>query len=88
MPFCETCAKYWAPSAASADGTCPTCGRALAKPRAITRPEQQTSIGASAHGQGGEGSKFRAPWHFKLLMVGLIIYLGYRLWQLIMWLMT
>ncbi|MEY4230027.1 MAG: hypothetical protein RLZZ362_876, partial [Actinomycetota bacterium] len=29
MPWCEDCAKYWAPSAMNDDGTCPTCGRAV-----------------------------------------------------------
>ncbi len=28
----------------------------------------------------------RAPWHFKLLVVATIIYLTYRLIQLVMWL--
>ena len=26
------------------------------------------------------------PWHFKLLLLGLVLYLGYRFVQLIMWL--
>ena len=26
------------------------------------------------------------PWHFKLLLLGLVIYLSYRLYQLIAWL--
>ncbi|MCU1461571.1 MAG: hypothetical protein JWO37_1646 [Acidimicrobiales bacterium] len=28
----------------------------------------------------------RAPWHFKLLLAALILYLGYRLYQGIAWL--
>lgn len=28
----------------------------------------------------------RAPWHFKVLLVGTVIYLGYRLYQGISWL--
>lgn len=27
MPWCETCSKYWAPTALTVEGTCPTCGR-------------------------------------------------------------
>jgi len=28
----------------------------------------------------------RAPWHFKVLVVGTVVYLGYRLYQGIGWL--
>jgi hypothetical protein len=28
----------------------------------------------------------RAPWHFKLLLVAIVLYLGYRLYQGIVWL--
>lgn len=27
----------------------------------------------------------RAPWHFKLLLVAVAVYLGYRAWQLLEW---
>ena len=29
MPWCDDCAKYWAPSAMTPEGTCPTCGAVL-----------------------------------------------------------
>ena len=73
-----------------ADGSCPTCGRVL--PRA-------TAAGAEGEAETGEpaspltakdvnlremaGKDAKAPWHFKLLMVLLAIYLGWRLVQLI-----
>jgi hypothetical protein len=28
----------------------------------------------------------RAPWHFKLLVVAVVVYLGYRAWQGLAWL--
>jgi hypothetical protein len=28
----------------------------------------------------------RVPWHFKLLLVGIVVYLGYRMYQLVFWL--
>ena len=31
-------------------------------------------------------SEQRAPWHFKLMLVALVLYLGYRAWQGIDWL--
>jgi hypothetical protein len=26
-----------------------------------------------------------APWHFKVLLFGIVVYLGYRLYQLVLW---
>ena len=73
------------------DGTCPTCGRSLEAPTAPTpliKPVKPvtpaTPITAKnldlrklAGGESGESEA--APWHFKLLMVLLVLYLGWRL---------
>lgn len=44
MPWCDTCSKYYAPTALTKDGTCPTCGRPVAEP-----PEQEESESAPWH---------------------------------------
>jgi hypothetical protein len=79
MPYCEDCAKYWTPSAMNTDGTCPTCGRL------VEAPERQSTITAKnldlkklAVGEDGDEDDVKAPWHFKLLMVLLVVYLGWR----------
>jgi hypothetical protein len=84
MPFCEDCAKYWAPSAMNDDGSCPTCGRVFEAPRAAsTVTAKNVDVKKlAAGGQGGEVDDASAPWHFKLLMVLLVAYLGWRLVQL------
>lgn len=64
MPWCETCSKYYAPTALTAEGDCPTCGRHVAD----AAPDDSASE--------------RAPWHFKLLVVALVVYLGWRFAQL------
>jgi hypothetical protein len=66
MPFCDDCEKYWAPSAMTPEGECPTCGADLEAPE-LARTD-------------GEDEK--APWHFKLLVVALVIYLGYRFFEM------
>ncbi|MHB8458223.1 MAG: hypothetical protein ACYDBS_11140, partial [Acidimicrobiales bacterium] len=33
-----------------------------------------------------EPGQARAPWHFKVIVVGSVVYLGYRLYQGIAWL--
>ena len=81
MPWCEECAKYWAPSAMHEDGTCPVCGGSVAAQQPITA--RNVNVRKLAAGEGGDDDA-SAPWHFKLLMVLLAAYLGWRLVQLFM----
>jgi len=81
MPFCEDCAKYWAPSAMNDDASCPTCGRVLeARPAAGMSGTSYKDVRRLAKGDNAEEAK--APWHFKLLMVMLAAYLAWRVVQL------
>ena len=94
MPWCEHCAKFWTPSSMRADGTCPKCGRTLPMPnagrdRAATPgddarepPENDTTV-EKVDLKKLAGKDAKAPWHFKLLMVLLAVYLTWRLVQLI-----
>ncbi len=84
MPFCEECAKYWTPSAMNDDGTCPTCGRVVDKPQPVTTITSRTlDLKKLAAGPDGDVEDVKAPWHFKLMMVLLVVYLGWRVVQLI-----
>ena len=78
MPWCEDCAKYWTPSAMNADGTCPTCGRPV-EAGAVAQANT-INLRKLAAKEGEE--EVKAPWHFKLLMVALALYLGWRVVQL------
>jgi hypothetical protein len=74
MPWCEDCERYWAPSAMTPEGTCPTCGADLEAP-------QHPDHAPGADGGGADGvdeAEEKAPWHFKLLVVLLVAYLIYR----------
>ncbi len=62
MPWCEPCAKYWTPNAMNDDGTCPTCGEQVVE----------------GHEHGAAAADEKAPWHFKLMIVALTVYLGWR----------
>ena len=68
MPWCDTFSQYFAPSALNPDGTCPTCGRQVGDP-ATQQPE-------------ADPADEKTPWHFKLLVVALIVYLGWRFVEL------
>lgn len=70
MPWCDECARFWSPPSLS-EGACPTCGAELA-------PVSPPATSAP--------TQTRAPWHFKLLLVALILYLGYRGYQGVVWL--
>ncbi len=63
MPWCEECGKYLTPSAMNQDGTCPRCGR---------------PVGEIEQRAAQEIAEEPAPWHFKLLVVALVAYLGWR----------
>ena len=71
MPWCESCSKYLTPTALTTDGTCPTCGRPVGE------TEQRAEQVAADEG---------TPWHFKLLIGAVAIYLGFRTIQMISWL--
>ena len=80
MPWCEECAKYWAPAAMKEDGTCPTCGRPVETLTRQSITAKNIDLRKLAAGEGEEHAK--TPWHFKLLMVLLVLYLGWRMVQL------
>jgi hypothetical protein len=72
MPWCEPCQHYFTPSAMTPDGHCPRCGTDLLAP-----DPEPAGDGADAH------AAERVPWHFKLMVVLLVIYLGWRFVQLV-----
>ena len=70
VPWCETCNRFYNDRSLAPDGTCTSCGRFIAD-------------------QGGEGDDeggTKVPWHFWLMVAALVIYLGWRLVQLVEWL--
>ena len=81
MPWCEDCAKYFAPSAMNADGTCPTCGRTLDAPKTPERiTARNLDLKKLAAGEDGtDDADSKAPWHFKLLIVLMILYFIWRI---------
>ena len=57
-----------------ADGSCPSCGRVLPADAAVATKTDPSRSAA------------KAPWHFKLMVVAVCGYLGWRLIQGIGWL--
>ena len=67
MPWCEECAKYWTPNSMNDDGTCPKCGDQVVEPH--DHDADDADVAADE----------KAPWHFKLMIVALVVYLAWRL---------
>jgi hypothetical protein len=97
MPWCSSCDRFLSPSTVHADGTCPTCGRAVdpgwahaAGPEAPTEagPDVEREPVLNLYGEPVDldgDEKLPLPWHLKLLAGALAVYLGYRFLQGIEW---
>lgn len=77
MPWCEDCAKYLAPSAMLADGSCPKCLKSIAD---VTLNGQLTAktLDLKKLAQSSPDEDVSVPWHFKLLVGFLVMYLSWR----------
>ncbi len=75
MPWCHDCDRFFSPSTVTTEGTCPTCGRSV-------------EVGAVAQAATEEEPLPPIPWHLKLLGVAIAIYLLYRLFQGLGWLVS
>jgi hypothetical protein len=69
VPFCEACDWHLTPTSMGVDGSCPACGRVL--------PPAERPAAPGRHPDGAEEAP-QAPWHFKVLLVGLTGYLAWR----------
>lgn len=69
MPYCTECDRFYNPNTLTSDGDCPD-GHHVADPDA-------PSAG------GAVSDPPPVPWHFKLMLTFIVIYLGWRLLQLL-----
>ena len=74
MPWCGPCQRYFAPSALDTGGTCPVCGEAT---------EQADLVGGAGEEAELPEEEVRAPWHFWLVVVATVVYVGWRIVQLV-----
>lgn len=87
MPWCDDCSKFWNPNTLTVEGNCPTCGRSLAAPPTRTSVTEAGGDPTKIDLKELAGEQGRAPWHFKLMVGALAIYLGWRAWEGIDWLL-
>ena len=101
MPWCEPCEAFYNPNTLRADGCCPRCGAQVGDPAAVAtelddeNPDDLPSRPAwSTPGVDGRQEDFdedgelvaRVPWHFWVGVVAMVVYLGWRLLQGVIWL--
>ncbi len=79
VPWCPTCDRFLSPPTVNEDGTCPTCGAAVDPGKAAPATDD---LDAPAEGKG----RWQIPWHVKALLGVFAIYLGYRTFQGLEWL--
>jgi len=85
VPWCDTCDRFLSPSTVRTDGTCPACGRTVDAGRAHAPGGDTGDAPADAPGDDEEVLP-PVPWHLKLLAGAVALYLGYRAFQGIEWL--
>ena len=76
VPWCADCDRYLSPPTVRHDGTCPTCGRAV-------DVAEHPPVAAKSR-----DALPPVPWHFKLMLCALAVYLGYRFMQIGEWLLN
>lgn len=73
MPWCGDCERFSNPNSLDEDGGCPSCGTVIAEPREA--PAEEAPRPALKD----------IPWHFWLLLVALVVYLGWRFVEGVAW---
>ena len=73
MPWCVSCNKFLTPSTVRPDATCPKCGQIVERGLipGMTRPADEPAPAV--------------PWHLKLLLLALVVYLTFRAFQIVDW---
>lgn len=83
MPWCPECDRFLSPASVLPDGSCPQCGRGV-DPGHAKAPVATIEGAATAE----EEPLDPVPWHLKLLLGAIALYLGYRAFQGIEWLVS
>ena len=82
MPVCTACGRYWSPRSVPS-GRCPVCGGGVAAPAVRSRADAPEPAGDTTT---VEEEARKLPWHLKLLAVSFSLYMAYRIYQGVEWL--
>lgn len=79
MPWCDQCDRFYTPSTLSTVGDCP-------EGHHVADPGDADAIIQSEAPPREEEPEAKVPWHFWVLIVSVVVYLGWRFIQGIEWL--
>jgi hypothetical protein len=90
VPWCTTCDRFLSPSSVTTAGDCPRCGRAVDPGRARAAAAEPVTETAGVPADASEDADWvpdlaPVPWHLKLLAGAVAVYLGWRAFQGIEW---
>jgi len=81
MPWCEVCDRFYTPSTLTTEGDCP-------EGHHVADPEDAAHLVQSTAEPREEEPEPKVPWHFWLLLVSVVVYLGWRAWEGVEWLIN
>jgi len=81
VPWCATCDRFLSPPTVTSEGTCPACGRPVEAGQAHPAGEERQAAAQPPP----EEDLGPVPFHLKFLGIALVIYLGYRFFQGVVW---
>lgn len=88
MPWCQRCDRFLNPNTVTTDGTCPSCGQTVDGP-GVDRAEKTESNEVGPDEVLGDevldDDDVSAPWHFWVMVAGVVLYLAWRLVEAIIW---
>jgi len=80
MPWCEDCERFYNPNTLTSDQSCPE-GHPVGSEAAMADGPVRVSRMEAAREAG-------VPWHFWLLVAALVLYLGWRAVEGVLWVAT
>jgi len=90
MPWCTGCDRFLSPSTVTPTGECPRCGASVDPGRARAAaddPDAPADEVTPPAPTAAEDAPLPIPWHFKLLVGAIALYLGWRAFQGVEWLL-
>lgn len=92
MPWCTGCDRFLSPSTVTPDGTCPRCGRDVDPGKAhapgagaVEATERRERRERRGDAVRDDDETLPVPWHLKVLVGAVALYLGYRAWEGVVW---
>ena len=91
VPWCTACDRFLSPSSVTVAGDCPRCGTPVDPGRARAATAESVPETAAAPSDAPVDADWvpeldPIPWHLKLLAGAVAVYLGWRAFQGIEWL--